>query len=135
MTNQSNFINKIKNILLKYPDVKYREKDGVLTVPAINVDGFDVEIHDKDKAGEYAVFGHIWHDHFSDEEQAINCFMFCLTKNVRLKITSNGKVDTGAAIEKFQDERWVEISRTGIFYFNFFQKKHLRYLQNDLVKR
>ena len=69
------------------------------------------------------------------EDQAINCFMSCLTKNVRLKVISRGKKDIGASCEIFRDDKWIGVGFTGLFHLNFFQKKQERFLQNDLISR
>ncbi len=129
----SGVIEKVKDRLSKYPNINYEEKERSLRVVAYSENGFGVEILDKDSSGEYTVFGHIWHEHLSDENEAINCFMSCLTKRVRLKVIARGTSDVGASIEIFHDGLWSDGSSIGLFNLNFFQKKHVRYLQNDWI--
>jgi hypothetical protein len=116
----------------EYPHIKYEIKDNVLTVPSADKNGFEVGVYLESK--EWVVFGgKAWHEHFSDEEAALNCFGCCLNNKYRLKTYFSGNFEYKGTLERLEDGQWHEIDTIGLLFYPFWRKRTIKYLQNNLV--
>jgi hypothetical protein len=52
---------------------------------------FEVSLYEV--SGELIVHYEAWHEHFTDEKQALGCFTFGLGEQARLEVVSRGGVD------------------------------------------
>jgi hypothetical protein len=77
-------ISRIKEKLQKYPHVTYRTTESFLEIPAQSPTGFRVWI--QKRSGGCTVGFEGWHEEFTDEEEALNCFAFGLSEDCRLRV-------------------------------------------------
>jgi hypothetical protein len=128
-------IEKLKDKLKAYPEVKYEETAGEIRVCAANEKGFEVGIVCGDE-DECLVSFEGWHEDFrkNQADDAIGCFLWGLTNKVRIKVTSRGGVDYHWTVQHFEEGKWQSCGVVGLLWFPFWRKKTVRYLQNDLIK-
>jgi hypothetical protein len=127
-----NAIEQIKAKLQKYPDAKYEFSANYIRVFPASNNGFNVEL--TAAKNNYTVHFNGWHENFKNEEEALNCFAFGLSIDCRLKEYRRWKVAYKWTVEYKEADRWKEESTTGIFFYPFWGKLEIRYLQNSLVK-
>ncbi len=127
-------VNAIKEKLGKYPNVSYEATDNSITVFPLSDNGFEVTLYVfEQKGGEgFTVFYNGWHENFQTSEEALDCFAFGLTSECRLKETSRGGRAYRWTIEFMEDGEWQEGGTTALFFVRFWNRKHERYLQNNL---
>ena len=125
-------IQKIINKLQKYPEVKYTNTDDLITVDPKDDKGFSVSLGVGPR--EFIVSSDFWHEHFDQEDEALDCFSFMLSDACRLKIEYKGEKPKSWTIESFQNGRWTADSTTGLFNFKFWQPTRVEYFQNGLIK-
>jgi len=125
-----NTIDQIKDRLAKYPQVNYdATKDYIFVYLA---DGFNVSLYISER--DYVVYFDGWHEHFTSEQEAVNCFAFGLSTDCRLKVDYRGETPYRWAVEALKDGQWVADSSTGLLWFPFWRPHRVKYLQNKLVK-
>ncbi len=122
----------IKNIvgkLNKYPDLTPIIDSNAVSVAPSQPNGFSVslEICGND---EFIVYYDGWHDHFSDSNEAADCFVYGLIGECRLKVSMRGAQTYRWDLQTKQKDRWVTDSTTGLLLFAFWQKKSIQYLSN-----
>lgn len=108
-----------------------QEGDCLSAVPK-GSEGFRVSL----KAGEneYTVsYDDGWHDHFTDEKDALGCFFFGLSEQCRLKILQRGDFPYRWIVEYFEEGQWRMDSETGLLLFPFWRKKTVRIIQNKIL--
>ncbi|RMA67715.1 hypothetical protein [Ulvibacter antarcticus] len=126
-------INEIVNRLKKYPEVEYKLDENSITVNPKCKNGFPVSMT-SDGNGNYTVAFDFWHEEFDNENDALNCFAFGLSKDCRLKLTKKGEKPIKWTVESNDNGIWIKDSSTGILNFTFWKKAEFEYLQNDLIK-
>src|SRR5688500_11109615 len=90
-------IEDIKERLQKHPSVQYHADGDSIEVPASDANGFTVTLHVS--GHEYIVAFDGWHEHFEEEAEAANCFIWGLSDECRLKVYSRGKFDYKWVVE------------------------------------
>ncbi len=100
-----NTIDRIVEKLAKYPDVRFLRKDSLLTIYAQTSNGFNVSI--EQLPTEFVVAFEGWHEHFKDEADALNCFVFGLSEECRLRIVSRGGIDCCWIVEALKEGNWI----------------------------
>jgi hypothetical protein len=125
-------IARIKEKLLKYPDVKYTSSDSHLEVQPSD-GGFSVAIHASD--GKHTVAFEGWHEHFDDEDTALECFAWGLSDECRLEVSYRGAFPTSWTVQSLQDGEWVSDSTTGLLFIPFWRRRTVRHLQNAVLSR
>jgi hypothetical protein len=125
-------ISRIKEKLQKYPHVTYTTTESFLEIPAQSPTGFRVWI--QERLGGCTVGFEGWHEEFTDEEEALNCFAFGLSEDCRLRVFRCRGTDYKWQVLHHVDGRWVTDSETGMFVFTFWLRKEQRELQNDIIK-
>jgi len=89
---------QIMERLRRHPDLKYREATGTVTVEPATADGFPVTL--SEGADEWVVSFAGWHEHFTSEEEAINCFVFGLSDRCRLRVNYRGSLPHRWTVEE-----------------------------------
>ncbi len=130
-----NVIDQIKEKLKKYPHVRYDANESSATVFPTSENGFEVSIyigapglHER-----FSVFYNGWHEEFSDEEEALECFAIGLSSECRLKESKRGSNAYKWTVEFRRDGEWHQAGTTALLFVRFWKRKHERYLQNNLV--
>ena len=129
----SKTIDEIVNQLKKYPKAEYELSADSITVNPKNENGFPVTLTDNGK-GNYIVAFDFWHEEFNNENDALNCFAFGLSKDCRLKIVKKGNRPIKWTVESNENGKWIEDSTTELINLTFWEKSELEFLQNDLIK-
>jgi hypothetical protein len=125
-------IEEIREKLLKHPDVRYESTRESICIYPDTDNGFTVSL--VEDQGRYIVAFDGWHEVFQDKEQALRCFAFGLSSGCRLKEVRRGDVAYKWIVEAKEGGQWVEDSITGRYFFPFWKRKEVRYLQNDLIR-
>lgn len=125
-------IAEIRERFKKYPDARYEAGDGWIRYVPCSENGFVVELQALDEEVIVAFDG--WHEHFPDNETALNCFAFGLSDACRLKIVSRGGRPHKWIVEELQNGYWVADSETGLLFFQFWRRPRVIYLQNAIIK-
>ncbi len=126
-----NAIAKLKDKLSQYQNLKYEEDSFRISVPKIKDDGFCVDLIEE--GNELVVYFEGWHEHFDNEFDAFNCFLWGLSLNSRLKVLSRGTFDYKWILEMKMNELWSNQGTTGLIFFPFWKEKRERILKNDHI--
>jgi hypothetical protein len=110
------------------PPISFEIAEGVLRVPRADENGFDVSLRKEE--GFCEVYFDAWHEVFEDEEEAVRCFLFGLSKECRLRVESRGGADCTWTVEHKRGDDWISDSTTGLLFSRFWRRKQVRYLQN-----
>lgn len=129
----SKTIEEIVNRLKKYPEAEYELNAESKIVNPKNENGFPVTLTDNEN-GNFTVALDFWHEEFDDENEALNCFAFGLSKDCRLRLTKKGNRPIKWTVESYENGNWKEYSTTGLFSLSFWKKAEYKFLQNDLIK-
>lgn len=118
-------LREIVNRLNKYPELKFELKEDSITIFPEMEDGFEVAfcVGNEDSHEPYTVFYNGWHEHFTDKEEALNCFVFGLTSEYRLKECSRGDKVYKWTVEYLKDGTWQTDSTTSLLSFPFLSGK------------
>jgi hypothetical protein len=122
----------IKEKLEKYPQVKYAVEGNLIKIFPVNEYGFNVVLEEQNF--EYTVFFEGWHEHFTSEQEALNCVAFGLSDCCRIKEISRGGKPHRWVVEHFNNGVWETDSETGLIVFGFWKKKTEKILQNNIIK-
>lgn len=129
----SKTIDEILIGLKKYPEAEYELNAESITVNPTSENGFPVTFSDNGD-GSFTVAFDFWHEDFDDENEALNCFAFGLSKDCRLRLTKKGNRPIKWTVESYANGNWKEYSTTGLFNLSFWKKAEYEFLQNDLIK-
>lgn len=124
-------IPRIKEKLLKYPNVSYTTAEDSLKIPAQSPSGFEVAI--RERGGNYTVSFEGWHEDFADEEEAIKCFGFGLSTACRLRVFRCLGFDYKWQVLIQKNGEWVADSETGLLFPAFLFPKTQRDLENNII--
>ena len=122
---------KIIEKLAKYPQVKYEFKDEMLVIHSETESGFTVSLYYEDE--EFQVYFEGWHEEFDSEDDALNSLAFGLSSECRLKEYSRGGAAYKWIVQYKENDEWINDSTTALFFFQFWKRKEIRYLQNNLI--
>ncbi len=125
-------INIIKEKLEKYPQLKKEIGKNYLIVDPETESSFIVRIDIAN--GKYTVSFNGWHEEFNNYKEALNCFAFGLSDECRLKVYVRGNFECKWAVESLKDNEWIPESITGLFFYPFWRKQKIKYLQNKIIK-
>jgi hypothetical protein len=118
----------IRQELTRFPGVTYEVDDTSIGVAPADRSGFYV--HLREGAGESTVSCDGWHEHFESAKYAIGCFLWCLTRNYRLRVVLCGGRPYAWTLQSRQHGRWVSHGTTTLLLFPFWHKHEVVYLQN-----
>ena len=126
-----NAIQKIKAKLSAYPDIQYSESaDGIVVHPR-DRSGFTVGL--RITPSGFTVHFEGWHDEFTSEDEALNCFAFGLSPKCRLAIVLRGDTETKWVVEGFENGAWTPDSETGLLLQPFWRSARVEYRQNQVL--
>ena len=121
-------IDRVLQVLAKYPAVRFQRDGNSVEVPPASPDGFHVSISTEN--GSRMVHYEGWHEEFDNDNDALNCFMIGLTPTVRLKVTRRGDCDHKWSVEIREGDRWESSGTVGLLFFPFWRRKKTATLQN-----
>ena len=124
-------IAKVRERLQAYPDAVVEEAPSSITVKPSTSDGFPVGLVVSGSA--FTVHCEGWHEQFSDEDEAIRCFGFCLSTACRLAVTYRGQTPVSWTLESLDNDEWRPTSVTGLLLVPFWRPKRTVYRSNGLL--
>lgn len=124
-------IERIKKRLENYPSLVYRATANGITIEPPTEDGFSLSL--SVSRAHFTVHFNGWHEEFSSEQSALNCFAFGLSDQCRLKVLCRGKFEYRWTLEFKSADTWEEDSTTGLLFFPFWEKQQTIYRQNRVI--
>lgn len=129
-------VDEIKEKLQKYPHVRYEVTEHSIVVFPTSESGFEVSLYfnDRDAVEPFNVFFKGWHEAFTTQEEALECFALGLSVGCRLKELSRGGEPYMWTVEYRDDWSWrSDSTTTTLLFVAFWKSKTERYLQNNLI--
>jgi hypothetical protein len=114
-----NAIEKIKAKLSAYSDVQYSEGPDQIEVHPRNRSGFTVGL--RIARPGFTVYFEGWHEEFTSEDEALNCFAFGLSPKCRLAVVLRGNTETKWVVESLENGHWKADSVTGLLLQPFWR--------------
>jgi hypothetical protein len=124
-------IERIIERLQRHPDLVYRVTGRTVTVDPPTAEGFAVSL--TEGTDEWVVGFDGWHEHFTSEDEALNCFAFGLSDRCRLRVHRRGSFPYRWTVEERTDDGWREDSTTGLLFFPFWRRSRVEYRQNAVI--
>lgn len=124
-------VDRITERLRRYPQLVYRVSDGTIEVEPPNADGFAVSL--TETANEWIVSFCGWHEHFTSEDEALNCFGFGLSDQCRLQIRYRGEFAYCWTVEERTENGWRQDSTTCMLFFPFWRRLRIEYRRNAVL--
>lgn len=130
-----NVLDRVKDKLQKYPHVRYEATKNSIKVLPLSEAGFEVSlcVAEHDSVEPFAVYYNGWHEEFSSEDEALECFALGLSSECRLKEASRGGEVYKWTMEFRRDGEWHHGGTTALVFVRFWSRKSERFLQNNLV--
>ena len=126
-----NAIQKIKTKLSAYPDVQYSESADAIEVHPRDQSGFTVGL--RITPSGFIVNFEGWHEEFTSEDEALDCFAFGLSPKCRLVVVLCGDTETKWVVEGFENDAWTPDSETGLLLQPFWRSARVEYRQNRVL--
>ncbi len=123
-----NAIEKIKAKLSAYSDVHYSESADGIEVHPRDPSGFTVGL--RMTPSGFTVYFEGWHEEFSSEDEALDCFAFGLSPKCRLAVVLRGNTETKWVVESIEDWLWKAASATSLLLQRFWRSARVEYRQN-----
>jgi hypothetical protein len=82
----------------------------------------------------FTVYFDGWHEEFTVEDEALNCFAFGLSPQCRLAVVFRGDTETKWVVEAFENGAWTADSETGLLLQPFWRSVRVEYRQNRLLE-
>jgi hypothetical protein len=124
-------IERIKQRLENYPSLVYRATASHIEIDPPTEDGFSLSLYVS--PSHFTVHFNGWHEEFSSEQSALDCFAFGLSDQSRLKVMRRGKFEYRWTLEFIDAGVWHEDSTTGLLFFPFWEKEQIVYRQNRVI--
>jgi hypothetical protein len=125
-------VERITKRLRRHPELVYRVSGGMVTVEPPTTDGFPVSL--TEGAGEWVVGFDGWHEHFTSEDEALDCFAFGLSDRCRLRVHRRGSFPYRWTVEERTGDGWRADSTTGRLSFPFWRRPWVEYRQNAVLR-
>jgi hypothetical protein len=126
-------IDRIKAKLSAHPEIRYSEGPNEIDVKPPDSSGFSVGFRIIPTG--FTVNFEGWHEEFTSEDEALNCFAFGLSPNCRLAVVLRGNTETKWVVESLKDGKWTPDSETGLLLQPFWRSARIEYRQNNLRGR
>ena len=124
---------KIKEKIISHPTIKILEEtENSITVKPEGEKSFPITVLFKEN--KYAVYFKGWNESFLTEEDALDVFAFGLSDDCRLKVISAKDIEYKWIVEFKEKSKWIVHSETNIGMFPFWQRKNIKYYQNNILK-
>ncbi|QUJ77351.1 hypothetical protein KDD17_04940 [Sulfitobacter albidus] len=107
--------------------------DDHIIVSCNNAESFDISF--QAFGSEFQVSFDGWHEHFENEEEALNCFTFGLSQECRLKVTKRGAMECSWTVQAWQGDTWVNDTTTGLILIPFWRPKQIEYRHNLIIAK
>lgn len=127
-------IQQVKNLLASHPQIPWQEKGNGIEVKPRDDTGFTVWFEEQE-GGEFIVGYDRWHEHFDGLDEAMRCFVFGLSDGARLVVTERAGFRYKWLLQYQEAEQWVDDQTTGLFFFPFWRRKGVSFLQNRWIVR
>lgn len=125
-----NVIEKVKASLAKYAGIRYLETPNKIEVHPADESGFTVGL--LASRSRYTVYVDGWHEEFTSEDEALDCFAFGLSPACRLAVIFRGRTATKWIVESLHDGQWTRDSVTGLLLQPFWREARVVHRQNTL---
>lgn len=128
-------LDRLESKLTSHPELQWQRESGRICIEAPRLGGFAVELHfSGDEWTVYLGLG-TWHEHFLDEEEALNFVAWCYSGEARLREIRRGSVLTKSVLEARNGETWERVSEVGYLSFAFWRQKSEIVRQNPNLLR
>jgi hypothetical protein len=124
-------VQRIVERLQRHPELIYRVDAGAVTVEPPTDYGFPVSL--TERPGEWVVSFGGWHEQFTSEDEALNCFWFGLSDRCRLRVHNRGAFPYRWTVEVRTGDGWRAESTTGLLLFPFWRRPRVEYRQNAVI--
>jgi hypothetical protein len=121
-------IKKLREVLDRYPEIKYESTDLSISIPPKDESEFEVQLIIS--ADDVAVHYDGWHREFKTIEEALPWFFNGLTVFYRLKVSARGDYKYKWELEIQKDDRWTKSWVIALFVYPFWRRNRTFYLQN-----
>jgi hypothetical protein len=125
-------VQRLVERLQRHPELVYRVAAGTVTVEPPTASGFPVSL--TQRAGGWVVSFGGWHEHFTSEEEALNCFAFGLSDQCRLRVHYRGSFPYRWTVEGRAGDGWEAGGTTGLLLFPFWRRPRVEYRQNAVIR-
>ncbi|MCS7022659.1 MAG: hypothetical protein NZU63_12635 [Gemmataceae bacterium] len=126
-------VERITEWLRRHTELEYHVTSGAVTVKPPNAGGFEVSLVEGESGWIVSFDG--WHEHFTSEKEALDCFAFGLSDRCRLRISYRGSFPYRWTVEERTAEGWSEYSTTGLLFFPFWRRVRVEYRQNAIISQ
>ena len=122
---------EIKARLANYDGYELACHPWGLEVLCTNPDSFPVSIQETGDAFQVKFGG--WHETFSSQHEAFNCFAFGLSTACRLKVILRGRTECAWTVQSLEDGDWEDDSTVGLLVIPFWRRPSFAFRQNVLA--
>jgi hypothetical protein len=126
-----NAIEKVKAKLSAYPEIRYSEGPDLIEVHPRDPSGFTVGLIIGRRG--FTVYFDGWHEEFTSEDEALDCFAFGLSPKCRLAVVVRGDTETRWVVEGFENGAWTPDSETALLLQPFWRSARVEYRQNRVL--
>lgn len=123
-------LDEIVKRIAKRPNIKYKREAKSLSILPEDA-GFEVRIDVKPYTFIVSFKG--WHEEFTKESDALNCFAFGLSNECRLQIEMRGSSEVRWTVQSLQGETWLDDSYSALMFFPFWRKRSVVHLRNHFI--
>jgi hypothetical protein len=127
-----NALVRIKEKLALHPEIRYTEERSRIEVQPADSTGFAVGL--SEEGSEIVVNFEGWHEHFTSEDKALNCFAFGLSRSCRLQVTYRGVTPVAWRVEFMEGGSWRRAGTTALLLVPFWRRRSVRYFHNEWLK-
>lgn len=121
--------------LEQYPQLSYKVSESMISVERPQDNGFSIDLSIDESGFNVSFDG--WHESFTTEQEALECFTYGLTNRCRLKVHKRGTCEYKWTVqyktEIDSEIEWHDDSTTGLFLYPFWKKEEIIYRQNNLT--
>lgn len=123
-------IARVKRMLDPRDGVCVESTARSITVEPRTSAGFPVTL--EVSGDDYRVYFDGWHENFTDEAEAVECFRFGLSSRCRLVTVYHGTSAVRWTVESHENGAWRPDSTTGLLLVPFWRKKRVVQRSNSL---
>jgi hypothetical protein len=113
--------------------VEWHEDAEWLHIVAETPNGFAIDISTQGPP-YMVIFDQGWHEHFDDEKEALECVVFGLSGQCRLRKVHRGGTTCSWPVEQEQEGEWGAISTVGLVLIPFWRRRTVIYLRNQYIR-
>jgi hypothetical protein len=125
-------IEKLGARLGVHPQLRVEGGKRWLRVLPARLNGFVVEMEESGGRIEVRLDG--WRERFRDPDEAVECFLFGLCRDCRIRVHSAGKRDFRWTLQYRHGPYWISDTTRRSLLRPFWRRRSVRYLRNDLIE-